>query len=341
MCAARGDRRALAGLGRGQDNNVIGLVQGAQAVSDHQGSPVGRARQQRFHEAVGRRRIEVFRGLVESHDRGGGGESPGHEKAATFAAGYGRASGADHGVESIGQGLKPLREAGLGQEFRRLVSGERRAGHPQVFVDRGGEDVCVLGSHRDARGQLVTVSPPRGNAVDQSAARLGRDDPREGRQQRRLPDARRADNRERRSGAQRERDTCCERWASRPPNGEIASLDDGGSLRDVMGLGGCLVVQEGANARRSLGAAHKLGGGGRQFGDPFEGGQRDEDDNGQEDLREGPRRRLRNSYEERADDGDAHRTHVKASREGGETSRACQGGAESRLGIAERAARAI
>ena len=41
---------------------------------------------QRFHEAVGRCRIEVFGGLVESYDRSGRGESPGHEKAATLAA---------------------------------------------------------------------------------------------------------------------------------------------------------------------------------------------------------------------------------------------------------------
>ena len=150
MCAARGDRRALAGLGSCQNDDVVGLVQGAQAVGDHQGSPVGRARQQRFHEAVGRRRIEVLGGLVERHDRGGSGESPGHEKPATLATGHCRASGADHGVEAIGQGLDPLREAGSRQELGGLVPGEGCACDPQVFVDGGGENVSVLCCHRDA-----------------------------------------------------------------------------------------------------------------------------------------------------------------------------------------------
>ena len=89
-------------------------------------------------------------GLVESHDRSGRGESPGHEKAATLAAGHGRAPGSDHGVEAVGQGLDPLREAGSGQQFRGLVPGEGCAGDPQVFVDGGGEDVRVLRRHRDA-----------------------------------------------------------------------------------------------------------------------------------------------------------------------------------------------
>ena len=119
---------------------------------------------------------------------------------------------------------------------------------------------------------MVAIGSPRGNAVDQSTARLGWDDTREGRQQRRLADARGPDDCEGRSGAQRQRNTRCERWSARPTDGEIACLDDGGSLRDVVGLRRCVLVEERTDARRGLGAAHELGGGGRQLGDSLECG---------------------------------------------------------------------
>ena len=108
-----------------------------------------------------------------------------------------------------------------------------------------------------------------------------------------------------------------------------------------MGLRRCLLVQERTDARRGLGAAHELGGGGRQFGDALEGRQRDEDDDSQEDLSEDPRGRLRDPDQERADNGDAHRAHVEAARERGQAGRAGQSGAQLAFSTVQRVACAL
>ena len=83
----------------------------------------------------------------------------------------------------------------------------------------------------------------------------------------------------------------------------------------MRGFGGIL-TDERADARRRLRAAHELGGGRCEFGDPLEGGQGDQNDDGQEHLRQGPGSSLWDADEERSDDCRAHGDHVEPACEG-------------------------
>ena len=101
-----------------------------------------------------------------------------------------------------------------------------------------------------------------------------------------------------------------------PADRQVARLDDGLSVGDcVRSLGGFL-ADERADTRRRLCAAHQLGGGRSELGGPLEGGQGDQNDDGQEHLRQGPGSSLWDADEERADDGCAHGDHVESAREG-------------------------
>ena len=241
---------------------MVGLVECAQSVRDDQGSAVGRRCEERFHEAVRGGGVEVFGCLIDRQDRSGSRKGASHEQAATLASRHRRSTGADDRVDPVRQRLDPFIEACPREQLRGLVAGERCAGDAQVLVDGGREDVGVLGRHRDVVGELIAVRSPRGDTVNESGSRLGRDHARERRQQRGLPDAGGSHDGQGRTRTQRERDAGGQRRTTRPADGQVACLDNGWTLRDVVGFGGSLVVQEGADAGRSLGASHQLRSGG-------------------------------------------------------------------------------
>ena len=282
-------------------------------MRDDQGSAVGRRCEECFHETVCGGCIEVLGGLVDCQNGSRGSQCTRHEESTTLASRYGRSPGTDDRVDPLGEGFDPLVEACPREQVRGLVSGQRGARHAEVLVDGGCEDVGVLGRHRDVCGELVTVRSPGWYAVDESCARLGWDDAREGCEQRRLSDAGGTHDGERGTGAQRQRDAGRQGRPARPTDRQVACLDHGRAFRNAVGLGGHLVVQQSANSLCCLGAAHQLGSRGSKLGDPLERRERNEDDDREEYLSERARRGLRDADEEGTDDGCAHRTHVEAS----------------------------
>ena len=82
---------------------MVGLVECAQSVRDDQSSAVGGRSEERFHEAVRGRGVEVFGCLIDRQDGSGSRKGTGHEQAASLASRHGRATGSDDRVDPVRQ----------------------------------------------------------------------------------------------------------------------------------------------------------------------------------------------------------------------------------------------
>lgn len=150
-------RTALGCAAAVQDDDLVRVADGGEAVRDGEGGAAGRERVDRFLHGVFRTGVERAGRLVEDQDRRVAQDRAGDGEALLLAAREAVAALADEGVVAVGEGgdvVVDLR--GAGRRLYLLVGG-LRLGEAEVVGDGGVEEVGLLGYHADRSGQRVEV----------------------------------------------------------------------------------------------------------------------------------------------------------------------------------------
>ena len=147
------------------DRDPVGVVGGVQPVGDGDHRATVDDRRERPLEVAGRARVEQRRRLVEHEGVRVGQHEPRQRELLPLGLGERVPTGADDGVQTVGEGGGPPRGIHRGQRLVKLVVGCLRAGQPQVLGDGADEDVVLLGHEGHLAAQHRQLEVDQGNAA--------------------------------------------------------------------------------------------------------------------------------------------------------------------------------
>ena len=221
-----------------QDEDLVGIADGGDALGDDQRGAVCRGRGECGTQPGVGRDVEGREGVVEDVDGRLLDQGPGDRQTLPLTARYVRTALCDARLQAAFELRDEVRGLGDAQRLPHLLVGGVGTAVSQVGGHGAGEQVGLLRHQPDARPQGIGVELPHVDAVHQHLAAGRVEQPGDQVHQGGLSRARRADDRGRAAGVQREGEVRqCRGVGTRVGEGDVTELDDPRRLLRGDGIG--------------------------------------------------------------------------------------------------------